>query len=43
MKISVIVCTFNRAYAIGACLDSIAESLAAAAPVEGEIIGRNST
>lgn len=37
MKISVIVCTYNRPYAIVPCLDSIAQSLAAA-PVEGEII-----
>jgi glycosyltransferase involved in cell wall biosynthesis len=38
MKISIIVCTFNRSHAITKCLDSIAASLAAAAPVEGEIV-----
>jgi glycosyltransferase involved in cell wall biosynthesis len=38
MKLSVIVCTFNRAYAIGPCLDSIAASLSAAAPVDAEIV-----
>jgi len=38
MRISVIVCTFNRANVLTPCLDSIAESLSAAAPVEAEII-----
>ena len=38
MKISVIVCTFNRPTAIVECLSSIAESIAAAAPIEAEII-----
>ena len=38
MKVSVIVCTFNRSHAIIKCMDSIAESLAAAAPVEAEIV-----
>jgi glycosyltransferase involved in cell wall biosynthesis len=37
-KISIIVCTFNRSYAIAQCLDSIAQSISAAAPVEAEII-----
>jgi len=38
MKLSVIVCTHNRAYAIRPCLDSIAASLSAAAPLEAEIV-----
>ena len=38
MKLSIIVCTRNRAYAIAACLDSIAASLSRAAPVEAEIV-----
>jgi glycosyltransferase involved in cell wall biosynthesis len=38
MKLSVIVCTRNRAYAITPCLDSIAASLAHTAPVEAEIV-----
>jgi glycosyltransferase involved in cell wall biosynthesis len=38
MKLSVIVCTYNRAYALTPCLDSIAASLKAAAPVEAEIV-----
>jgi len=38
MKLSVIVCTRNRAYAITRCLDSIAQALANAAPVEAEIV-----
>jgi GT2 family glycosyltransferase len=38
MKLSIIVCTRNRAYAITPCLDSIAEALANAAPVDAEII-----
>jgi glycosyltransferase involved in cell wall biosynthesis len=38
MKVSVIVCTHNRAYAIGPCLDSIAQALANAAPVAAEIV-----
>jgi glycosyltransferase involved in cell wall biosynthesis len=38
MKLSVIVCTHNRAHAIVPCLDSIAASLAHAAPVEEEIM-----
>ena len=38
MKISVIVCTFNRSHALVKCLDSIAKSLATAAPIEAEIV-----
>jgi glycosyltransferase involved in cell wall biosynthesis len=38
MKLSVIVCTRNRAHAIIPCLDSIAQSLAHAAPVDAEIV-----
>ncbi len=38
MKLSVIVCTHNRAYALAACLDSIAGSISAAQPVEAEIV-----
>jgi glycosyltransferase involved in cell wall biosynthesis len=38
MKLSVIVCTRNRANAIIPCLDSIAASLAKAAPVDAEIV-----
>ncbi len=38
MKLSVIVCTRNRAHAITECLASIAASLAHAAPVEAEIV-----
>lgn len=38
MKLSIIVCTFNRSYAIAQCLNSIAESLSAAAPIEAEIV-----
>ena len=38
MIISIIVCTYNRSYGISACLDSMAQALSAAAPVEGEII-----
>jgi len=38
MKLSVIVCTRNRSHAIIPCLDSIAQSLAHAAPVDAEII-----
>ncbi|HUY68306.1 MAG TPA: glycosyltransferase family A protein [Alphaproteobacteria bacterium] len=38
MKLSVIVCTRNRAYAIKPCLDSIARSLARAAPIDAEIV-----
>jgi glycosyltransferase involved in cell wall biosynthesis len=38
MKLSVIVGTRNRAYAIRACLDSIAAAFAKAALVDGEII-----
>lgn len=38
MKLSIIVCTYNRSYAITKCLDSIAESLRAAASVEAEIV-----
>jgi len=38
MKVSIIVCTFNRAYAITRCLDSIAQSLAAASPIDAEIV-----
>jgi len=38
MKLSVIVCTQNRAHAIAACLDSIATSFAAAAPLDAEIV-----
>jgi glycosyltransferase involved in cell wall biosynthesis len=38
MKLSVIVATRNRAHAIAGCLDSIAASLAKAAPLDAEII-----
>ena len=38
MKLSVIVCTRNRAQAITPCLDSIASSLALAQPVDAEIV-----
>ncbi len=38
MKLSVIVCTRNRVHAIIPCLDSIAQSLAHAAPVDAEIV-----
>ena len=38
MKLSVIVATRNRAHAITGCLDSIAASLAAAAPLDAEIV-----
>jgi GT2 family glycosyltransferase len=38
MKLSVIVATRNRAHAIVGCLDSIAVSLAKAAPLEAEIV-----
>jgi len=38
MKLSVIICTRNRAHAITGCLDSIAASLSAAAPVAAEIV-----
>jgi hypothetical protein len=38
MKLSVIVATRNRAHAIAGCLDSIAVSLAKAAPLDAEII-----
>ena len=38
MKLAVIVCTRNRAYAIVECLQSIQEAIANAAPVDAEII-----
>jgi len=38
MKLSVIVCTRNRAHAIIPCLHSIVQSLAHAAPVDAEIV-----
>jgi GT2 family glycosyltransferase len=38
MKLSVIVATRNRAHAIAECLDSIAASLANAAPLDAEIV-----
>jgi glycosyltransferase involved in cell wall biosynthesis len=38
MKLSVIVATRNRAHAIAGCLDSIAASLAYAAPLDAEIV-----
>lgn len=38
MKLSVIVCTRNRAHAIIPCLDSIARSLSRARPIEAEIV-----
>jgi glycosyltransferase involved in cell wall biosynthesis len=38
MKLSVIVATRNRAHAIAGCLDSIAASLANAAPLDAEIV-----
>jgi glycosyltransferase involved in cell wall biosynthesis len=38
MKLSVIVCTRNRAHAIAGCLNSIAAAFANAAPIEAEIV-----
>jgi glycosyltransferase involved in cell wall biosynthesis len=38
VKLSVVVCTRNRAHAIGACLDSIAKSLSLAQPLDAEIV-----
>jgi glycosyltransferase involved in cell wall biosynthesis len=38
MKLAVIVCTRNRAYAILECLQSIQDAIANAAPVDAEII-----
>jgi glycosyltransferase involved in cell wall biosynthesis len=38
VKLSVIVCTRNRAQAIAPCLDSLAASLALAQPVDAEIV-----
>jgi len=38
MRLSVIVSTRNRAYAVGACLDSIAAALVRAFPLDAEII-----
>jgi GT2 family glycosyltransferase len=38
MQISVIVCTRNRAHALGPCLDSIARSFARAAALDVEIV-----
>ena len=38
MKLSVIVCTRNRAHALADCLNSIAAALSAAAPVDAEIV-----
>ena len=38
MKLSVIVATRNRAHGIAGCLDSIAASLAKAAPLDAEIV-----
>jgi glycosyltransferase involved in cell wall biosynthesis len=38
VRLSVIVATRNRAYAIRACLDSIATAIAEAAPLEAEVV-----
>jgi len=38
MKLSVIICTYNRAYTVTRCLDSVKQALANAAPIEAEII-----
>jgi len=38
MRLSVIVATRNRAHALAGCLDSIAASLANAAPLSAEIV-----
>ena len=38
MKLSIIVCTYNRSHAIAPCLDSIAASLKMAMPVAAEIV-----
>ena len=38
MKLSVIVATRNRGHAITPCLDSIAASIAHAAPLDAEIV-----
>src|SRR5438128_2556469 len=38
MKLSVIIATRNRAYAIAGCLDSVAASLATASPLDAEIV-----
>jgi GT2 family glycosyltransferase len=38
MKLSVIVATRNRAYALPVCLDSIAAAFASAAPLDAEIV-----
>ena len=38
MTLSIIVCTHNRSHAIEACLNSIAVSIAAAAPVAVEVV-----
>jgi GT2 family glycosyltransferase len=38
MKVSVIVATRNRAYAIAGCLDSIGAAIAHAAPLDAEIV-----
>jgi len=38
MKLSVIVCTRDRAYAIAGCLDSIADAISKASPIDAEII-----
>jgi glycosyltransferase involved in cell wall biosynthesis len=38
MRLSVIVCTRNRAHAIVPCLDSIVRALSRAAPIDAEIV-----
>jgi len=38
MKLSVIVCTRNRAHAIAGCLASIVAAFAAASPLDAEIV-----
>jgi GT2 family glycosyltransferase len=38
MKLSVIVATRNRGYAVGACLDSVAAALVRAFPLDAEVI-----
>lgn len=45
MRLSIIVCTFNRAYALQPCLDSIAAAIAAAPGSDAEIVvvNNNST
>jgi glycosyltransferase involved in cell wall biosynthesis len=38
MKLSVLVCTRNRAHAIAGCLDSVVAALAKASPIDAEIV-----